>query len=289
MSIENNKSQRPEQEEPDFEKPGQKENQRRLKENNLLMIIFTGVIATTSVVSGIFFYRQLQTMDRQLAVMRSSIKQTDDLIQANNTLAKAASEANKFNREVFIASQRPWVLVNAAVGGPIRYFKGHGMDIRLKLTFENTGHSPAIYVFPALEVYSFEEKKLFNKQSELCHDLKKSKYTESGAFVLFPGEKRTVDRKLYWPQANIVASKTGEVLPVITGCVDYQMLSRQEHYQTGFIYVMELKSSESGVQGVSGSIIMGGYTAIPLRNEPIPETSLYLSPLFFDSRAFFAN
>ena len=271
------------------QEPEQKEYALRNKQNNFWMIVFTAVIAFTGVISGIIFYKQLQTMHGQLAVMSSTSKQTDTLINANNVLANAATEANKLNRELFAASERPWVLVDVTMGGPIIFHKGFGMDITLKLTLQNVGHTPAMYVFPALKMDNFEGKKLIKKQSELCQELKHNEYL-STSFMLFPSEKKTVFRKIVWTQAEMKFFKDGSVLPVVTGCVDYKMTSRQEHHQTGFAYVIGLKNTSLGKPTVFGTTTtLGGYEGMPLSNEPIPESSLSLSPWGIDARAFFAN
>ena len=117
---------------------------KRIKVSDRWMIHLTAALVFASILSAIIFYKQWQTMHGQLDQMISTGKQTDELIKANVGLAEsakkqaaaateaakisrdtfnaakdaanaanisaiAANEANRLSREMFEASQRPWV------------------------------------------------------------------------------------------------------------------------------------------------------------------------------------
>jgi hypothetical protein len=63
--------------------------------SEILMTIFTAVIATTGVIGAVIFNNQLAVMQRQLDEMKS---------------------ASKIAEETLIATQRPWVSVKATIG-----------------------------------------------------------------------------------------------------------------------------------------------------------------------------
>ena len=63
---------------------------------------------------------------------------------AANTHATAAEEANKINRDLLIATQRPWISVKI---GDQRNAES-GANIPLRFILKNIGRTPAVRVWP---------------------------------------------------------------------------------------------------------------------------------------------
>jgi hypothetical protein len=74
--------------------------------SEILMIVFTGVIATTGVIGAIIFNNQLSIMQGQLAEMKSASAQTNEMLAANKTLAAASERTAKVVEDSLFKLQR---------------------------------------------------------------------------------------------------------------------------------------------------------------------------------------
>ena len=295
---------------------------KQTKITDWIMAVATVLILVCTGIYTNYARKQWQVMSGQLKQMKGSSDQTDEIIKetkklANNavtqainttrlaeaaksqvkqieTLVKTASQANTINRDSFEATQRPWVKVDVAIGGPIKFESGN-MYITLKFDLYNTGHTPARYTWPEWRIYSARinsPNDLIEKQSTLCADFIRPNSQNTPGFTLFPDEKKTVlitammanpemiaDME-YYPRSTYV--KFPNVSPIILGCVDYQTASRQEHHQTGFAY-------EVWAAGPGEIEISGNFVPVPIDNETIPADRLSLNPMTVQGLTFFAN
>ncbi len=74
--------------------------------SEILMVVFTGVIAITGIVGAIIFGQQLAAMKGQLIEMQSAGKQTDEMLAANKILAAAAEKSAKVAEDSLFKLQR---------------------------------------------------------------------------------------------------------------------------------------------------------------------------------------
>jgi hypothetical protein len=79
--------------------------------SEILMVVFTAVIAVTGVVGAIIFGGQLKVMQGQLNELQSSGRQTDQLIVDNKILAKAAEKSAKVAEDSLFKLQRASVFM----------------------------------------------------------------------------------------------------------------------------------------------------------------------------------
>jgi hypothetical protein len=80
--------------------------------SEILMVVFTAVIATTGVVGSIIFGQQLSAMKSQLAEMQSTGKQTEALVNATSDLAAAAGRSAKASEDGLLKLQRAFLSLN---------------------------------------------------------------------------------------------------------------------------------------------------------------------------------
>lgn len=279
----------------------------RIKISDRWMIFLTAALVFASIVSAVIFYFQWRTMRNQLDEMKSTGKQADELIKANTALAdsarkqaeaanvsaKAASESNKLNRELFEASQRPWIKADVTIAAPIT-FETDGMHLALKFDLRNTGHTPAMYAWPEWRIYSsrlLSPSALIKKQSELCSELIRPNGQNTPGLTIFPGEEKSITIITTLPQSDIaadmapfqdvkIAREHPAISPVVLGCVDYQLPSRQEHHQTGFAF--EIWDTGTSEMALSGPLVL-------VSKEPIPINRLHLQPMLIQGLTFFSN
>jgi hypothetical protein len=85
---------------------------------------------------------------------RDAIKATQASADAANTHARAAEEANRINRELLIATNRPWVVVQATIpeGAPV-VVTADQIGARIRVRAKNIGRSPAADIHCSVELY----------------------------------------------------------------------------------------------------------------------------------------
>ena len=96
---------------------------------------------------GFFLQKSVYIADRAATEAR-------DAIVAAQTGANAAEEANKINREILIATNRPWITVTLAMrqGKPLM-FTVDKIIAYIEVTVKNIGRSPATGVGFIVELY----------------------------------------------------------------------------------------------------------------------------------------
>lgn len=136
--------------------------------SEILMTVFTAVIATTGVVGALIFNGQLSVMQRQLDEMKSTR-------EAAETQAKAATDSNTAAVKALQQSNRPWVIVESIeIEKPISY-EGERYEITLNLNLRNTGNSVATHVFTVLRLEENKTVTLESNWDKTDDDLKMKK------------------------------------------------------------------------------------------------------------------
>ena len=79
---------------------------------------------------------------RTLGYTRTAATHTESAASAAREAARAAAEANIISRNLFVAEQRPWIQVTVEFDRSLK-FDPKEASMRIKVTVENTGKSPA--------------------------------------------------------------------------------------------------------------------------------------------------
>ncbi len=177
--------------------------------------------------------RQSREMQESIAVARQS--------------ADAAEQAIKATRDAYIASERPWVSVNATINSDL-VRKDNGIEFAVLFTVKNYGNSPAIDVWVDYEVVALRiAQDQFGGVRERIEARRKIPGITSNGIQLFPSEEKTIRWINPLNSAEIEAARGSGVnragwLPsfYVVGAIFYKSPFGDEIYQTGFnYYVMD--------------------------------------------------
>lgn len=167
--------------------------------------------------------------------------------------AKLAAEANQITRDAYIASERPWVSVDATVNTDL-VRKDGGVEFGILFRVQNHGNSPAVNVRVCYEVVALRvAPDPFGGVRQRIEKLRNMH--EMGNFMgiqLFPSETREIQWKSPLTKQEIEAAKTSNsrhgYLPAfyVIGSVFYQSPFGDETFQTGFNYYVLDKSIPGG-------------------------------------------
>jgi len=183
----------------------------------------------------------------QLSYMRDGMKDATAAAMAATRGAEAAIEANKLNREIFVASQRPWLDADVALASGFTSDGANGA-VDIQVNVRNVGSVPALNIscytmtFPNTEVGSELEQYRRLSDSMQARNVRNSGFGR----MLFPGKEMPINRAwtaATWNKYNIdIGNAKGAVLQLgalgICICVDYVSAVDDRHYQTGFIYLL---------------------------------------------------
>lgn len=195
--------------------------------SEILMVVFTAVIAVTGVIGAIIFGKQLNAMQGQLDAME--------------------------------VDQRPWVSVTTELNGPLAIRRKptgelDGIIFSVKLLVKNVGRSPAMNLHLVADSSLGDNDPLIF-QNISCENAKKNNNPILTSTV-FPGETLPPFINSFSYDANSVdRAKTqlkGAIRPVIYGCVTYTFPNRPEPHQTGF--AIRLSAKDSVLDLANGSI-----------------------------------
>lgn len=210
------------------------------------VLVGIAVIVVTIVQSRALF-RQADSLDETIRIAETAGKEQSEAmakaIAAFELSAKAASEANALSRQSVVATQRPWLTVDASIASALQV-KPECCEITIRFEVNNVGRSPALRV--AVRAYMFPE--------DVGHDVKYEQRTIADAArqgrysmrtpspmgrVLFPGQQYSTNERFIIPKAAIDAAlSTGRpdwISPYLVGVVDYKFDS-DAHHQTWYAY-----------------------------------------------------
>lgn len=160
-----------------------------------LNTLLTAIAGALVFWAGFMQHRALKHAQDEAELEREARhKQAEDMlttIRISERAAKSAEEANQLARESYVADQRAWIKMDVEVGGPLHY-NVNGLNVTLRFRMTNVGKTPALNVFPTLQLNApavgsdeiFDERKLFDEMS-------RSQRTNQGGrlgFTIFPGE-----------------------------------------------------------------------------------------------------
>ena len=219
-----------------------------------------GIIAIFTVVLAIatwFLWRAARDLVHEVKTTGSN------QIALAQTAVEAAVESNRLSRELFVSSERPWVLVEHVQVKSALVFDETGVHLDFDLTLKNTGKSPARNVTVEARLYPMspslsdpgDEKNAFVLSAE---DSKA--YVPKSRMVLHHGQDETLQRHVFIPRKEmekaISLEDTEFIIPVIVGSVRYEFIADNEFHYTHFMYNVsrEPEGYRVGINPLDGSV-----------------------------------
>jgi hypothetical protein len=216
-----------------------------------LAIVATACFTGTLWGSTRLLWKTSETHSRHLEQSVGAAKASAD---AANAHAIAAAEANAINREILVASNRPWIAITEIYpGGPI-YMDENGMIIDLAVNMKNIGRSPARDVYLACQIYPRIMPDLYgmDKMKTACQNVRQQAVNSAnlvGGDALFPEQDTGIKIRIMVPKTRLKINPTSEypgtiLTPIVIGCIDYRfMTSDSVHYHTGFSMLLAYRQS----------------------------------------------
>jgi hypothetical protein len=203
-----------EQHSPNHEPNSKKEEtDEALAYYTLWLMVFTGVLAAATLGLGIATFGLYLSGEKQI----------------------------RLSRDIFVASQRPWLKVTVSIAGDFHSNEEHG-SLDLKVTAENVGSIPAVSVMCQIVAFPNRMPGREIEQYQRLSDFVKWDKSAGFGTVLFPETFHEFSNTIAtWHKADIDAgmAETPHHPRNILGfcvCVDYMSSAHDRHYQTGFIY-----------------------------------------------------
>jgi hypothetical protein len=164
----------------------------------------------------------------------------------------------------FETEQRPWIPPDVQLASGWRWTPEQNGEVTLRLTFRNTGGTPAMDVGVRTKIFPLpghppgflpdpvtEQRRLYEGEGQNSF----SSGSDLRGLTIFPGAEPAVkDLTLTIPAAEIVAHLgrtrgfpgiqqsfriNSDVTPVIVGTISYHFTWNHERHQTGFIIVLK--------------------------------------------------
>jgi hypothetical protein len=219
-----------------------------------------GIIAVFAVALGIatwFLWRAARDLVHEVKTAGSN------QVTMAKTAVDAAIESNRLSRELFVSSERPWVLVDHVQARSALIFDETGAHLDFDLTLRNSGKSPARNVTMEARLYPMSpsladpggEKNAFVLGAE---DSKT--YMPKSRVVLHHGQDETLHRHVFIPKKDldkaISLDDTEFIIPVIIGSVRYESIADNEFHYTHFMYAIsrEPEGYRVGINPLDGSV-----------------------------------
>lgn len=228
---------------------------------DILMVVFTAVIAVTAVLGAIIFNRQLTAMQGQVDAM--------------------------------LADQRPWLKVSVKIRAPFSIVVDAKApsklvfgSLPLDVSISNVGRSPAFNV--QYGVWGFLEKPGRDVMAQMkisCERMRTQPLDNpSRGAIIFPNDSINPDD--FGFGGSLVAGFSSDDLKEalskdaqgehfgfwIYGCVDYVFGQPQQHHQTGFLYRVGKIIDRPGLpQGLT-------FQLDPLESSPADHLRLFPNP-----------
>jgi hypothetical protein len=184
---------------------------------------------------------------KTLVYTRATVEEARKGTAAATQAAEAALEANKLNRDVFVAEQRAWVAIkNIKIASSLLWSDKQG-NIAIQFAIENTGRTPAKYVWLEAGIDINGSHRAYASYRELTQRARQMGqtlgYAGERGYILFPGERITQGLGFVISEADLKAqfgdrdgwSEEIAIFPTLFGCVRYELIFGGERRQTGFI------------------------------------------------------
>jgi hypothetical protein len=206
------------------------------------------------------------------------LARTDDTLHLAASAQNASAETAEKLRLFTEATERAWIPPISTISGPLAK-DGKGLKLTLTFIMRNTGHTPAMFVFPSAQLFLRKGglPDYLAEQTRWCDRDRQQDFSPRNlGLTIFPGDTRAVPLFNVTVLEEEVREKTlpnGLLFPAVVGCINYQYVFSKEWHQSGFVYTIRKRD---------GSPITIGELDIPPEN-------LYLEEHFSDGGAFFAN
>lgn len=174
--------------------------------------------------------------------------------------ATAALAQAQIAKRTLVLAQRPWIIVDVKIAGPMAYGP-NGADFIFEYIMENVGNSPAFAVFPDSHLYS-KTKAMPPENTVLKNRLSPDKHKATDPFGLTIGPKAKHSLKIsqaisYEEIRNTVESyrfngRVSRMFPVyLVGVVAYRSPVSSDLHETSYYYSV-FKFSEGSSPNVVG-------------------------------------
>jgi len=206
------------------------------------------------------------------------LTRTDDALHLAASAQNASAETAEKLRLFTEATERAWIPPITEISGPLAKDGGR-LKLTLKFIMKNTGHTPAMFVFPSphfflrrggLPDYLAEQKRWCDK------DRQQEFSARNLGLTIFPSDTRAAPLFNVTVPEEEVREKTlpnGWLFPAVVGCINYQYVFSKEWHQSGFVYRLRKRDT----------------SPITIGELDIPPENLFLEEHFSDGGAFFAN
>jgi hypothetical protein len=175
------------------------------------------------------FQTQLEHFDASLGVSQAQVFQTGQLaLHAGEQAGSSASMAETTKTELEI-SQRPWVIVRAAIASDLTY-GANGATITLHYTLFNAGHTPALktIIWPKFYLPFGKKISTIEERERFCSDM--SHMSAGDGQTIYPNQVFEQNQTINLPVSDIdeYLKKTETINPnklmvvSVIDCVTYQ-------------------------------------------------------------------
>jgi hypothetical protein len=217
---------------------------RAIERSEKVINVFSTI--TLAVFTALLFIATLILAASTDDLRKYAEEQASDMKRSISEAKRSADVAEKS----LIASNRPWVKVDIAVGGPI-FYNVNGVNFTIRYILTNIGHSPASNVWVTAKVITPEfgsaNNQHFDPRSSLREEIAqlKSRPPMPFGFPLFPGETITQDITVSIGAEDLkrITKEFPLIFPNIVGAADYRMGFDDRAHQTGF--VIEVRRSDA--------------------------------------------
>lgn len=162
--------------------------------------------------------------------------------------ASAAERGVEISQASVVASERPWLTVEATIASSLRFINGQGL-ISVDFTIQNLGKTPAVEVLVYAKIVPWYFDAFDSLRREFAETLEqRRKGPAKLGRVVFPSQPINFPHHLnIWPKQIAQITKEGKnplIAPDILGCVAYVNPATNEQHETGFVF--HLRGSKHG-------------------------------------------
>jgi hypothetical protein len=157
--------------------------------------------------------------------------------------------ANRLTRATLELSQRPWLIADVRLVGPLKFDKMGGVTLPVWYSLKNTGHSPALKVWPSVEMFlprnpetepNMERDKLCARADDSSSHMGQAVFPSGAA----PDPTSIVGTAVGKEDIQRGQILNGFIIPTVILCIAYQATLDNEWHHTGMIF--EVHKIENG-------------------------------------------
>ncbi len=224
-------------------------NSKHKASNEWWLIFWTAVLACiTLLLAGITGVLARYTYKLWFDTGETSKRQAHE-VQSSLRLSEKAANAAKESADVFkanfVASNRPWLYIDAKIKGPIDFMREPIM-VPIEYTVTNSGHSPALSVWITAELIVHNlGRAAWDIQRDYCDGMRRTFLEnqvgdpKAARVVAFPYRPyiETAYYQIDPEQLRAAINVTGSYAQsLLIGCVNYRTSVDSDAHQTRFIF-----------------------------------------------------